>query len=136
VIPAGLVAGRQYGGKRRSLLPRHQLVSAICGIPAVLLLFELFLRHWAFHFPQSVAAPIAEDSDDQAVETVHYFRESIATSHFTRSQARLTGNPMITGAPWAVILGDSFVEGIQVDQDTIQCKFMVMRAKSLRQEPM
>jgi hypothetical protein len=96
------------------------MVSALLGMLTVLLIFEVFLRHWAFHFPQSSAAPIAEDSDDRPVEAVHYFREGIATSHFTRSHARLTGNATIAGAPWTVILGDSFVEGLQVDdRDTM-----------------
>lgn len=96
------------------------MVSGLLGMLTVLLLFELFLRRWAFHFPQSSAAPIAEDSDEQPVDTVHYFREGIATAHFTRSHARLTGNATIADAPWTVILGDSFVEGLQVDdRDTM-----------------
>lgn len=118
--PAAVVASRDSAWRRRTPPTRQQIVSALLGMITVLLLFEVFLRHWAFHFPQSSAAPIAADSGDQPVETVHYFREGIATSHFTRSHARLTGNPTIAGAPWIVILGDSFVEGIQVeDRDTM-----------------
>lgn len=117
---AAVAACRHDRRKCGPLFTRHQVIPMLCGIATVLLLSEVFLRHWAFHFPQSAAAPIAEDSDEWPVETVHYFREGIATSHFTRSHARLTGNPKLADAPWTVILGDSFVEALQVpDRDTM-----------------
>ena len=45
---------------------------------------------------------------------VRRFTEGIAESHFTPSRSRLTGNPPIAGAATGLILGDSYVEAVQV----------------------
>jgi len=46
--------------------------------------------------------------------------EGIATSHFSPSRARLTGRVPAADAPWIVIMGDSFVEALQLnDSETM-----------------
>jgi hypothetical protein len=86
----------------------------------VLLLFELILQPWSYRITRFDMKPISADSRDAPISTVHYFDEGVATSHFTPSRARMTGNPIIGDAPWVVILGDSFVEALQVnDRETM-----------------
>jgi hypothetical protein len=58
--------------------------------------------------------PIGTDKVGAEVREVRRFTEGIAASHFTRARARLTGNPPITGTTTGVILGDSYVEAVQV----------------------
>jgi hypothetical protein len=64
--------------------------------------------------------PIAADKVGAEVREVRRFTEGIATSSFTRARARLTGNPPIAGTTTGVILGDSYVEAVQVpDRETM-----------------
>jgi hypothetical protein len=68
----------------------------------------------------NVWAPITLDQLDSEVREVRRFTETIATSHFSRSKSRLTGNPPMSGAPTGVILGDSYVEAVEVsDSETM-----------------
>jgi hypothetical protein len=85
-----------------------------------LLLAELALRPWSTRLNSSNARPVSEDSVTAPVLTVRNFEEGFATSHFTPSCARLTGIAPSPGAPYILIVGDSFVAGEQVqDRETM-----------------
>src|SRR5688572_17577841 len=63
---------------------------------------------------------IARDSLAGPVVVQRWYFEGIATSHFSASGARLTGNPPLAGASVGVVLGDSYVEARQLpDRATI-----------------
>ena len=65
-------------------------------------------------------APIAIENVDAKPREMRRFSEGIATSHFSRSRARLTGNPPIAGGATGVILGDSYVQAVSVpDRETM-----------------
>ena len=49
-----------------------------------------------------------------------WYREGLATSHFSPNGLRLTGNAPVAGAPAVLVLGDSKVEALQVsDRETM-----------------
>ena len=62
----------------------------------------------------NVWAPITADRLDGEVREIRRFTETIAASHFSLSRSRLTGNPPIADGPSLVILGDSYVEALEV----------------------
>jgi hypothetical protein len=85
-----------------------------------LLFAEFALRPWNTLLYWVNARPVAEDSLTAPTVTVHTYDEGIATAHFTPSCARLTGNAPSAGAPYILIVGDSFVAAVQVpDRDTM-----------------
>jgi hypothetical protein len=64
--------------------------------------------------------PLLAQRPGGRVREVRRFTEGIAASHYSRSRERLTGHPFIATAPNGVILGDSYVEAVQVpDQETM-----------------
>ncbi len=80
----------------------------------------MLVQPWAEQLARFDAKPLAEDYVGAPIRTIRYFSEGIATSHFTPSRARLTGNAPVAGAPYVVIMGNSFVEALQVpDLDTM-----------------
>lgn len=62
----------------------------------------------------NVWAPISADRLDGEVREVRRFTETIAASHFSLSRSRLTGNPPLADGRTLVILGDSYVEALEV----------------------
>ncbi len=70
--------------------------------------------------------------DPAAVEETYKVRwcsEGCATSHFSRDGARVTQNPILSGAPTAVILGDSHVEALQVADGQITASVLERLAR-------
>ena len=87
----------------------------VVGIALTLILWEVPLR-----LLPGLPRPVQEDSVNGSVLTTFYYSEGLAISHFTPSRARLTGNRVLPGAPYVVIVGDSYVEALQVsDQQTM-----------------
>jgi hypothetical protein len=83
----------------------------IVGILLVLVLCELPLP-----YPR-LPRPVPEDRLDCAVVTIPFYNEGFSIAHFSQSGARLTANPVLSGAPYLVILGDSYVEALQVSDE-------------------
>ena len=103
--------------RRRSIRTVWRTAS---GVVLALLFAELALRPWNTLLYWVNARPVAEDSLTAPPVTVHTYDEGCATAHFTRSCARLTGNPPSAGAPYILIVGDSFVAAVQVpDRETM-----------------
>jgi len=99
--------------------PRPGLTTT-AGVVFALLLAEISLRPWAGQLYRFDVEPVSADRIKTPTKTVRYYGEGIATSHFSPSRARLTGRAPITGAPWIVIMGDSFVEALQLnDSETM-----------------
>ena len=106
--------GFVFGHRPRTVL------STTYGVIVALLFAEFALRPWNTLLYWVNAHPVAEDSLTAPIVTVHTYDEGIATAHFTPSCARLTGNPPADGAPYILIVGDSFVAAVQVpDRDTM-----------------
>ena len=104
---------------RRKARASH-LLSTLGGAVFALILANFCLQPWAKQLYRFDAAPVSEDTVDAPVQRYNYFSEGIATAHYTASRARQTGQPPIAGAPFIVIMGDSFVEALQVsDLDTM-----------------
>lgn len=101
----------QAKSERISTLRRWLLCSsgAVCAFIAA----ELALTPFTTAL-DNVWAPITADRLDGEVREVRRFTETIATSHFSLSRSRLTGNAPIADGPTIVILGDSYVEALEV----------------------
>ncbi len=99
--------------------PRIGLATA-AGVVVALLLSEISLRPWAGQLYRFDVQPLSADRIQSPTKIVRYYGEGIATSHFSPSRARLTGRAPVASAPWIVIMGDSFVEGLQInDSETM-----------------
>jgi hypothetical protein len=83
------------------------------GVASAVLLAELGLRRLTTPL-DNIWMSIAADELGAEAREVRRFTEGIAVGHFTHSRARLTGNPPVPGAATGVILGDSYVEALQV----------------------
>ena len=95
-------------------------MATTAGIVFALLLSEISLRPWAGQLYRYDVEPVPADRITAPIKTVRYYGEGIATSHFSPSRARLTGRAPLAHAPWIVIMGDSFVEGLQInDSETM-----------------
>lgn len=95
-------------------------MATVAGVVSALLLSEVCLRPWAGQLYRFDVQPISADRIQSPTKTVRYYAEGIATSHFSPSRARLTGRAPVAGAPWIVIMGDSFVEALQLnDSETM-----------------
>lgn len=89
------------------------------GVVAALAVLEVALRPLATADLPPLAHPGA-DSFGGPIITSRQLEEGIAESHFSRAGARLTGNPVMAGAPLVVILGDSHVVAREVrDNETM-----------------
>jgi hypothetical protein len=96
------------------------LRSTFSGALVAIALAGFSLQPWANQLARFDAKPLSQDREDARFQTVHYFSEGIATAHLTPSRARITGQPPVAGAPYVVIMGNSFVEALQVsDLDTM-----------------
>ncbi len=93
--------------------PRVGLTTA-AGVVFALLLSEISLRPWAGQLYRFDVQPLAADRIHSPTKIVRYYGEGIATSHFSPSRASLTGRAPVASAPWIVIMGDSFVESLQI----------------------
>jgi hypothetical protein len=83
------------------------------GVVAGVIACELVLR--VFVTPGVPARPdIVADSFGTVAVARRQIEEGVATSHFSPSGARLTGNPALRAQPPVLILGDSYVEAEQV----------------------
>ena len=92
----------------------------VLGIVLALALFELLLRPFPGQVLWFDSRPVHEDRSDGPVFTVPYHLEGFSNAHFSSSRARLTGNQIVSGAPFAVLVGDSYVEALQVgDEQTM-----------------
>jgi hypothetical protein len=94
---------------------RPWLLSGV-GVVGALLAAELALRPLTSPL-DNVWVPIARENPITRPREVRRFTEGIAASHFTRARARLTGNRPFPGAATGLILGDSYVEAVQVPDD-------------------
>lgn len=83
------------------------------GVVGAVLAAELCLRPLTTPLDNAWDPVVAEKAGGEARE-VRRFTEGIAQSHFTPSRSRLTGNPPIAGAVTGLILGDSYVEAVQI----------------------
>jgi hypothetical protein len=94
---------------------------AAVGIAFGLVVSEIALRTISTpYFDLSAVVDIAADNTDSVAYTLKWYHEGIATSHFSVGTARLTGNPFIQSAPVGVIMGDSYVEALQIpDRETM-----------------
>jgi hypothetical protein len=90
-------------------------LATVTGVVLALLLSEICLRPWAGQLYRFDVEPVSADRLTAPTKTVRYYGEGIATSHFSPSRARITGRNPIASAPWIVIMGDSFVEALQLD---------------------
>ena len=121
VFPSGVtldeqkdsVASQLVPEVRRKAQPRYRYKGGywlllFLGSLTSLLTTELSL-HW-----------LAGKFRDNGFVTQRWYREGIAESHFQPEDVRLTGNPLLPGAPNLVIVGDSHVEALQVpDKETM-----------------
>lgn len=114
----------------RSPRPRSRnLIPTALGIASALLLAECALIPWSTLLTPFNVRPVSEDSLAAPVLTIRSYEEGIATSHFTPSSARLTGQPTIPGAPYVLIVGDSFVAAEQVsDRQTMGAQLQQIAA--------
>ena len=87
---------------------RHFRFSFAAGCVTALLILECALHAFA------------GKSENAAGTEQRWYREGVATSHFSPDGLRLTGNAPIAGAPSVLVLGDSKVEALQVsDRQTM-----------------
>ncbi len=84
-------------------------------------MLELALRPFTTSwYDWKEGASVSADPDAGPVSEVRYYHEGVAVSHFSPAYARLTDNVPLPGAQTAVILGDSYVEALQVlDAETM-----------------
>jgi len=96
-----------------------QAVGFAGGVAFCLASTELVLRVWVT--PQTPPVPrIADDSLESRVVTTRQIDEGVAVARFSSAGARMTGNPIVSGAPTVVILGDSYVVAREVsDENTM-----------------
>jgi hypothetical protein len=115
-VPAADPHPRAHRAKARSTRP--WLLFSL-GVSGAILAAELGLRLLTTPLDNEWD-PIGADKVGAEVREIRRFTEGIAASHFTRARARLTGNPPIAGTTTGVILGDSYVEAVQVpDRETM-----------------
>lgn len=99
--------------RRRSLAP---VVGALLAIAVT----DLALRPFASGLPPRWhLRPLSDDAIEGPIVEVRQYHEGIARSHFSSVHARLTGSPLPAAPTIGVLLGDSYVEAIQVsDSET------------------
>jgi hypothetical protein len=85
---------------------RANWVVSFAGVAAALLAAECALRLFATG---------ATLNGLPTGETYKQFSEGIATSHFRSDTSRETGNPILSNAPNVLILGDSHVPAVQIE---------------------
>lgn len=89
----------------------------VAGTFAALAAWEAVLHPMAGELREPPRPDVSCDSPDGRVIATRQTEEGTAIAHFSRCGARLTGNAAIAGAPYDVLLGDSFIAARQVDDD-------------------
>ncbi len=100
----------------------HQFIHVVAGVFIASLMLELLSRLLTAGFiptpePGSTFAPNA--NENRAALTYYQCFEGCGIVHFAADGARITGNPLMAGAPTGVIIGDSFSEAWQVHDEDI-----------------
>jgi len=113
-----LTPGRTHIAARRS---RAKWIGPLAGVAASLLLAECALRF---------VATGATLSGLPTGETYRQYSEGIATSHFNDDTSRATGNEFLPGAPTIVILGDSHVPAVQIEDTATMGSVLERLARS------
>lgn len=129
-----LAAALEREAEPRVLRRSAALWRTVLGVVLALVLFELLLRPFPGQVLRFDTRPVHEDRLDAPVLTVPYHLEGFSTAHFTPSRARLTGNAVVPGAPFVVLVGDSYVEALQV-QDEQTMGSVLERTSRSRQRP-
>lgn len=94
--------------------------ATLLGVLTALVLAELVLRPTMGVLDPFNTLPVAEDGPQAPRVTIRDFSEGLATAHLTRASARLTGIADAAGAPYLLVVGDSFVAAEQVnDRETM-----------------
>jgi hypothetical protein len=98
---------------------RHAAATAL-GALLALALIDLALRGFATGLQNRWhAVSLAQDSIDGPVTEVRYYHEGMARSHFSAAHARLTAAPETSATTSGILLGDSYVEALQIpDSET------------------
>jgi hypothetical protein len=105
------------GGSTRGPFATVGIVAA--GVVVALGLVEIVLRILVTRAPMPLPRILA-DSFDAPVVASRQIDEGIATSHFSITGARLTGNPPVNAGATVVIVGDSYVVAREVsDRETM-----------------
>ncbi|HUQ49229.1 MAG TPA: hypothetical protein VM056_00800 [Terriglobales bacterium] len=94
---------------------------SVLGMVAALAAFEIGLRPFASSWRERPHTRPAE---------VRQFYEGVAVSHFGPDSERKTGNAVRLGAPNVLILGDSHVEALQVDDSETMGAVLERTARS------
>jgi hypothetical protein len=99
---------------------------SLLGVFAALLVAEICLRPFVtgrggYILPTQDSLEKLRTFEENPAHTVEIrqFQEGFAAAHFTADGARVTGNEKIENAPIGLILGDSFVEAIQVNDNQV-----------------
>ena len=100
---------------------RSKWTAALGGVGAALLLAECTLRLFA---TGATLNGLPEG------ETYRQYSEGIATSHFRDDTSRETGNPILPNAPNVLILGDSHVPAVQIEDDETMGSVLERLARS------
>ena len=98
----------------------RQVAAAVAGVLAALLVWEMVLRPLDGLSRVPPRPRVACDTLGSPVIVTRQTEEGIASSSYTACGARLTGDTVIPGAPFVVILGDSYVAAREVrDEQTM-----------------
>lgn len=114
------------GATIQSTRSGRKRTATAAGVVAALVVMQIALMPFSTGFHRDWA-PISADAVDGVVVTQRWYYEGIAESHFSAAGARLTGNAFLRDAPVGVVLGDSFVEALQLS-DTVTIGAVVERA--------
>ena len=114
----------------RVLRKSAALWHTVLGVVLALAFFELLLRPFPGQVLRFDTRPIQEDRLDAPVLTVPYHLEGFSTAHFSPGRARLTGNAVVPGAPFVVLVGDSYVEALQVGDEQTMGSVLERTARS------
>jgi hypothetical protein len=114
-----------HKNKWRTVFTKISLLN-ILGILAALMVAEVSLRPFVtgrggYLLPTEDSLEKLKNFQDDPSKTVEIrqYQEGYAAAHFAGDGARVTGNEKIENAPTGLIIGDSFVEALQVDDKQV-----------------
>ena len=104
-----------------STRPRQLSAATLAGCLSALIAFELGLRPIAgrIDFPEGTTRAYVAAPADHPVAEMRQYREGLSVAHFDADGARLTGNAHKERSPVGIILGDSHVRALPVDDTEI-----------------
>jgi hypothetical protein len=109
----------------------HRRASTALGCLFALAMFELGLRPFSSPYDDDWhSVRIGSDPDDGPSSETRYYHEGVATSHFSPAYSRLTGNPFLSGQPVGVVIGDSYVQAVQVRDTETMGSIIERRARA------